>query len=139
MQKSITSPSAAMHSTDDDYVTSQPNTITKTAAKAHTLHCGRAGCPGVIVYDAGTDWPTVSCLMNDHALVCKGGRYGLTNLPPRSDVHSAQHALCPPRLVPASWGIHGSNRDEVIAGGSGQRINEDQRKQELENDEDHQA
>ncbi|KAG2743447.1 hypothetical protein P692DRAFT_20838319 [Suillus brevipes Sb2] len=110
MQKSIASPSAAMHSTDNDCVTSQPNTTKQTAAQAHTLYCGRAGCPVVVAYDVGTDWPTVSGLINDHALVCKGGLYGLANSPPRSDAHSTQHALCPPRLVPASWGIHGCNR-----------------------------
>ncbi|KAG1771293.1 hypothetical protein EDD22DRAFT_842866 [Suillus occidentalis] len=48
--------------------------------------------------------------------------------------HSGQHALCPPRLVPTSWGIDNSNRNEVIADCSRERKNEDQRKQGLDND-----
>jgi hypothetical protein len=135
MQKSTASPSAAMKSTDNDCVASQYNTIKQTAAQTHTLMCGRAGCPVVFVYDVGTNWSTVSWLIDDHSLVCKGGLYGLADSPPRSDAHCAQHAMCPPQLVPASWGVNGGNRDEVIAGGSGQRKKEDQRKQDLENDE----
>ncbi|KAG1852148.1 hypothetical protein DFJ58DRAFT_630219, partial [Suillus subalutaceus] len=88
-------------------------------------------CPVVIVYDVGTDWPTVSCLVNDHSLVCKGGFYVLANSPPRSD---PQYALSPPQLVPESLGTNNGNRgDEVVASGR-KRRKEDHRKQELEND-----
>ncbi|KAG2350530.1 hypothetical protein BDR05DRAFT_954628 [Suillus weaverae] len=136
MQKSTASPSTAMQSTDNDCVASQHNDIKQTAAQTHTLICGRAGCPVVFVYAVGTDWPTVSCLINNHSPVCKGGFYGLAHSPPRSDTHGAQHALSSPQLLPESSDINNGNRnDEVIAGGSKQRKKEYQRKQELENDE----
>ncbi|KAG2035280.1 hypothetical protein BDR03DRAFT_963143, partial [Suillus americanus] len=135
MQKSTASPSAAVQLTDNDCVASQPNTIKQTAAQTHTLNCGRAGCPVVIVYDVGTDWPTVNCLVNNHSLVCKGGLYVLANSPPRSDSHDPQYALSPPQLIPESSDIDDDKRnDEVVAGGR-KRRKEDQRKQELENDE----
>ncbi|KAG1811212.1 uncharacterized protein BJ212DRAFT_1302098 [Suillus subaureus] len=136
MQKSTASPSAAVQSTGNDCVASQPNDIKQTAAQTHTLTCGRAGCPVVIVYDVGTDWPTVNCLVNDHSQVCKGGLYVLANSPPRSDEHDPQYALSPPQPVPESSGANNGNRDnEVIAGSGQRRKKEDQRKQELENDE----
>ncbi|KAG2340688.1 hypothetical protein BDR05DRAFT_966556 [Suillus weaverae] len=103
------------------------------AAEPYTLDCGRAGCPVVFVYDVGTDWDTVSRLVNDHSLVCKGGLYGLARSPPRSDMHGAQHALSPPQPAPVNFG--GSHDNEVIAGGTKQRKNEDERKQDLEDDE----
>ncbi|KAG1829585.1 hypothetical protein EV424DRAFT_1380021 [Suillus variegatus] len=136
MQKSTASPSAAVQLTDNDCVTSQYNTIKQTTAQTHTLICGRAGCPVVFVYDVGTDWPTVSCLINDHSSVCKGGFYRLNHSPPRCDTHDAQQTLSPPQLAPENSGVNNSNRnDKVIAGGSKRRKKEDQRKQELENDE----
>ncbi|KAG2338405.1 hypothetical protein BDR05DRAFT_969228, partial [Suillus weaverae] len=101
------------------------------AAETYTLNCGRAGCPVIFIYSVGTDWDTVSCLVNDHALVCKGGLYELARSPPRSDTHGAQHALSPPQPAPVNFGSN--HNDEVIAGG--QRKSEDERKQELENDE----
>ncbi|KAG1768919.1 hypothetical protein EV702DRAFT_1049897 [Suillus placidus] len=103
------------------------------ATETYTLNCGRAGCPIIFVYNVGTDWHTVSCLVNDHALVCKGGLYELAHSPPRSNMHSAQHALSPPPPAPVNFG--GNHDDEVIAGGTKQRKNEDERKQELEDDE----
>ncbi|KAG2036242.1 hypothetical protein BDR03DRAFT_960107, partial [Suillus americanus] len=134
MQKPTASPSAAMQSTGNDCVASQPNKIKQTAAQTHTLTCGRAGCPVVIVYDVGTDWPTVSCLVNDHSLVCKGGFYVLANSPPRSDTHDPQYALSPPQLIPESSGINNGKRDDEVGGGR-KRRKEDQRKRGLENDE----
>ncbi|KAG1821998.1 uncharacterized protein BJ212DRAFT_1335118 [Suillus subaureus] len=108
MQKSTASPSAVVQSSDYDCVTSQRNnSIKQTTAQTHTLNCGRYRCPVVFVYAVGTDWPTVSRLLNDHSL-----------------------------SVPESLGTnHGNRDDEVIAGGSKRRKKEDQRKQELENDE----
>ncbi|KAG1883438.1 hypothetical protein F4604DRAFT_1617903 [Suillus subluteus] len=124
-----------MQSTGNDCVASQPNDIKQTAAQTHTPACGRAGCPVVIVYGVGTDWPTVSRLLNDHSLVCKGGLYLLANSPPRSDPHDPQYAISPPQGIPESSGIDKGNRgDEVVAGGR-KRRKEDRRKQELENDE----
>ncbi|KAG1834643.1 hypothetical protein DFJ58DRAFT_216630 [Suillus subalutaceus] len=83
-----------------------------------------------------TDWPTVSRLLNDHSLVCKGGLYVLADSPPRSDAHDAQYVLSPPQVIPESSGINNGYRDdEVVAGGRVRRRKEDQRKQELENDE----
>ncbi|KAG1808343.1 hypothetical protein EV424DRAFT_1350373 [Suillus variegatus] len=77
MQESTASPSAAVQSTDNDCIASQPNPIKQTTAQTHTLICGRAGRPVVFVYEVGTDWLTVSCLTNDHSSVYKGGFYGL--------------------------------------------------------------
>jgi hypothetical protein len=135
MQKSIATPSAAVQSTDNDCIASQYNDINKTTAKTHTLNCGRARCPAVFVYAVGTDWPTVSRLIDDHSLVCKGGLYMLANSPPRADTDDPQYALNPAQLVPKSLGINHCNRDEVIASISKRRKKEDQRKQELEDDE----
>ncbi|KAG1776963.1 hypothetical protein EV702DRAFT_1197630 [Suillus placidus] len=102
-----------MQSSDNDFVASQHNDIKQTAAQTHTLICGRAGCPVIFVYAVGTDWPTVSCLINDHSPVCKGGFYGLAqSSPPRSDTHGAQHALSPPQLLPESLGINNGNRND---------------------------
>ncbi|KAG1775932.1 hypothetical protein EV702DRAFT_407466 [Suillus placidus] len=132
MQKSTASPSTAGQSTDNGYVASQLNIAKKMAAEPYTLDCGRAGCPVVFVYDVGTDWDTVSCLVNHHSLVCKGGLYGLAHSPPRSDTHGAQHAPSPPQpAAPVNFG--GNHNDEVIAGA--QRRNDDERKQDLEDDE----
>ncbi|KAG1775975.1 hypothetical protein EV702DRAFT_1198885 [Suillus placidus] len=102
------------------------------AAEPYTLDCGRAGCPVIFVYDVGTDWDTVSCVVNDHTLVCKGGLYELARSPPRFDTHGAQHALSPPQPA-APVNLGGNHNVEVIAGG--QRRNEDERKQDLEDDE----
>ncbi|KAG1843131.1 hypothetical protein DFJ58DRAFT_916027 [Suillus subalutaceus] len=88
MQKSTTSPSAAMYSTDNDCVTSQHNIIEQTAAPTHTLNCGRHGCPVVFVYDDGTDWPTINCLIDEHYPVCTGGFYELAHsYPPFQHPH----------------------------------------------------
>ncbi|KAG2153727.1 uncharacterized protein EDB93DRAFT_1134344 [Suillus bovinus] len=121
MQQSTPSPSAAMQSTNNDCVASQYPTINETTAQTHMLPCGRAGCPVVFVYGDGTDWPTVSRLINDHSPVCRGGFYGLNHAPPRSNT---QQALMPAQLAPKS-----------IAGGRKRRKKEDERKQELEDDE----
>jgi hypothetical protein len=117
-----------MQSTNNDCVASQPTTINETAAQAHTIYCVRAGCPVVVVYEVGTDWRTFSCLIDDHARVCKGGPYGLANSPPRPN------ALRPPRPAPARRGTHSGNRDKAIANRK-QRKKEHQRKQELDEDE----
>ncbi|KAG2094282.1 hypothetical protein BD769DRAFT_1519205 [Suillus cothurnatus] len=132
MQKSTASPSAVVQSTDNGCVASQPKVINQTIAQTHTLHCGRAGCPVVFVYDVGTDWPTVNRLVNDHSLVCDGGFFVLANSPPRADAHDAQYASNPPQLVSESLGIHNGNG--TTPRGS-KRRKEDQRIQELENDE----
>jgi hypothetical protein len=134
MHKSTASPLAAVRSTNNDCVASQPNTIKQTAAQAHTVYCVRAGCPTVVVCGVETNWRTVSCLINDHALVCKGGPYGLANPPPQSDIHSAQNVLRPPRPALAR-GIHGGNSSKAIANRRKQHKKEFQRKQELEDDE----
>jgi hypothetical protein len=135
MHQSIISPSAAVRSTNNDCVASRHNTINETTAQTHTVYCVRAGCPVIAVYDVGTDWRTVSCLINDHALVCKGGLRGPANSPPPSDAHSAQYALRSPRPAPASWGIHGGNRGKAIPNRRKKHKKEHQRKQELEADE----
>ncbi|KAG2118499.1 hypothetical protein BD769DRAFT_1641760 [Suillus cothurnatus] len=136
MQKSTATPSADVQSTDNDCIASQFDDTHKTTAKTHTLNCGRSRCPAAFVYAVGTDWPTVSRLINDHALVCKGGLYVLANSPPRADKDDPQYALSPAQLVPKSSGINNCNRDdEVIASISKRRKKEDQRKQELEDDE----
>ncbi|KAG2153735.1 uncharacterized protein EDB93DRAFT_1134451 [Suillus bovinus] len=124
MNNTTPSPSAAMQSTNNDCAASQHHTINQTTAQTHMLPCGRAGCPTVFVYGVGTNWPTVSCLISDHSLVCKGGLYGLNHAPPRSDTREAQQALSPAQLAP-----------ESIAGGRKRRKKEDERKQELEDDE----
>ncbi|KAG1883441.1 hypothetical protein F4604DRAFT_291844 [Suillus subluteus] len=135
MQKSTASPSAVVQSTSNDCIASQCNDIKQTAAQIHTLNCGRSRCQVVFVYAEGTDWPTVSCLLDDHSLVCKGGLYLLANSPPRSDPYDPQYAINPPQVIPESLGIDKGNRgDEVVAGGR-KRRKEDQRKQELEDDE----
>ncbi|KAG1772815.1 hypothetical protein EDD22DRAFT_384124 [Suillus occidentalis] len=124
IHKSTASPSAAMRSTNNDCVISQYNNILKTAAKIHTLMCGRTGCPVVFIDDVGTDWRTVSCLINDHSVVCNGGLYKLANAPCQSDAHSAQIALRASRLIPASWDTRSGNRDKAIADRSKQRKKE---------------
>ncbi|KAG1781570.1 hypothetical protein EV702DRAFT_593886 [Suillus placidus] len=137
MQRSTTSPFAAVHSTVDDFIASQRHNIHKTPARAHRLqYCGRAGCTAVFVYVDGTDWPTVNRLVNDHYLVCTGHFYGLAASHPPSDTHGLQHAPSSPQLAPESWGVNNGNRDndEVIAGPSNQRQNEDERIETLEND-----
>ncbi|KAG1799733.1 uncharacterized protein HD556DRAFT_61549 [Suillus plorans] len=98
MQESTASPSAAVQSTDNDCIASQLNPIKQTTAQTHTLIRGRAGCPVVLVYEVGTDWLTVSCLINDHSSVCKGGFHGLSHSPPRCNTQDAQHMLSPPQL-----------------------------------------
>ncbi|KAG2153720.1 uncharacterized protein EDB93DRAFT_1134279, partial [Suillus bovinus] len=124
MQQSTPSPSAAMQSTSNDCVASRNPTIKQTTARTHMLPCGRVGCPVVFVYGDGTDWPTVSRLINGHSPVCKGGFYGLNHAPPRSDKHDAQQGLSSPQLAP-----------RIIAGGSKRRKKENERKQELQDDE----
>ncbi|KAG1834645.1 hypothetical protein DFJ58DRAFT_710690, partial [Suillus subalutaceus] len=124
-----------MQPSDNDCVASQCNDKNKTAPKTHTLNCGRYRCPVVFVYAVDTDWPTVSRLLNDHSLVCKGGLYVLADSPPRSDTHDAQYVLSPPQVVHESLGIDNGNRDDEVVAGGRKRRKEDQRKQELENDE----
>ncbi|KIK39241.1 hypothetical protein CY34DRAFT_14527 [Suillus luteus UH-Slu-Lm8-n1] len=102
------------------------------AAQAHTVCCVRAGCPVIGVCGVGTDWRTVSCLVNDHALVYKGGLRGPANPPLRSDAHSAQITLRPPRLTPARCGIQGG---KATTGRRKKYRKESERKQELEDDE----
>jgi hypothetical protein len=132
-KKTVARPSATMQSTDNDCVASQRNDAKKMTTETHMLNCGRFGCPVVFIYDVDTDWPTVSCFLNDHSLVCKGGFYGLSHLPPRANIHDA---LSPPLLAPESLGVKTSNcEDEVGAGGCKRRRKEDKRKQELEDDE----
>ncbi|KAG1780954.1 hypothetical protein EV702DRAFT_1076529 [Suillus placidus] len=116
-------PSTAGQSTDNGCVASQPNNIKKMAAETYTLNCGRAGCPASFHLRLASSMTT--------RLVCKGGLYELARSPPRSDTHGAQHALSPPQPAPVNFG--GNHNDEVIVGG--QRKNEDERKQELEDDE----
>jgi hypothetical protein len=136
MQRTTASPSTIMQSTDNDCVASQCNDINKTAAKTHTQSCGRFGCPTIFVYAVDTDWPTVSRLINDHSMVCKGGFYRLSHLPPRAETHDIQNAPSPPPPAPESLGIEtGGRDDEVSAGGCKQRRKEDKRKEELEGDE----
>ncbi|KAG2041123.1 hypothetical protein BDR03DRAFT_947076 [Suillus americanus] len=130
MQKSTTSPSAAMYSTDNDCVASQHNTTEKTTAPSHTLNCGRHDCPVVFVYDNGTDWPTINCLIEEHYPVCTGGFYELALSYPPSDTHSTPNAPSPPQLAPESLGS-----DEIIAGPSKRRKKKGERKEDLENDE----
>ncbi|KAG2071842.1 hypothetical protein BDR04DRAFT_1097872 [Suillus decipiens] len=135
MQRSTASPSAAVQSADNDCIASQCNDTNKTPAQIYTLNCGRSRCPVIFVYDVGTDWPTVSRLLDDHWLVCRGGFYELSHLPPRSDPNDPQYALSPPQLGPSQLGIDNSDRDDqVIAGGRKWR-KEGQRRQKLENDE----
>jgi hypothetical protein len=136
MQRSTASPSTIMQSADNDCVASQNNDTNKTAAKTHTQSCGRFGCPAIFVYAVGTDWPTVSRLINDHSLVCMGGFYRLSHLPPRANPHDIPHTPSPPPPAPESLGVETSNReDEVSAGGCKRRRKEDKRKEELEDDE----
>ncbi|KAG1765765.1 hypothetical protein EDD22DRAFT_879692 [Suillus occidentalis] len=132
MHKPTPSPSAAMRSTNNDCVASQLNTTNEMAAQAHTVCCVRAGCPVVVVCGVRTDWRAVSCLIGDHALVYKGGFHGPANPPPQSDAHSAQYALCPPRLTPASCGVQGG---KATTGRRKKYRKEPERKQELEEDE----
>jgi hypothetical protein len=135
MQRSTPNPSATMQS-DNDCVASQHNDTNKTTAKTHTLNCGRFGCPVIFVYDVGADWPTVSCIINEQSLVCKGGFYMLSHSPPHANTQDTQHALSPPPLVPESLGVETNNReDEISAGGCKRRRKEDKRKEELEDDE----
>jgi hypothetical protein len=124
--------------TTNDCVASRSNTIKQTAAQAHTIYCVEAGCPAVTVHGVGTDWRTVSCLVHDHALVYKGGLRGPANPPPRSDTHSAQIALRPPRSAPASCATQGNNgktRGKATRRRRGKYQKEPQRKQGLEEDE----
>ncbi|KAG2032558.1 hypothetical protein BDR03DRAFT_747402 [Suillus americanus] len=135
MQRSTANPSAAVQSSDNNCIASQCNDTNKTADETHTLNCGRSRCPVVFVYAAGTDWPTVSQLLNDHSLVCKGGLYVHANTPPRADKHDAQYAIIPPQPIPEGSGINNGNRDDEVVAGGRKRRKEDKRKQELENDE----
>jgi len=136
MQKSTIIPSAAMYSTDNDCIASQHSIREQTAAPTHTLNCGRQGCPVVFVYDDGTDWPTINCLIDEHYLVCKGGLYELALSYPPSDTHSTPNMPSPPQLAPKSLGSNdGHHNDEVIAGPSKRKKKEGERKEELENDE----
>ncbi|KIK39222.1 hypothetical protein CY34DRAFT_14512 [Suillus luteus UH-Slu-Lm8-n1] len=106
--------------------------MTQMAAQAHTMNCVRAGCPVVVVHGVGTDWSTVSCLINDRTLVCKSKLRGPANPPPRSSAHSAQIAMRPPRLTPASCGAQSG---KATTGHRKKYKKEPQRKQELEDDE----
>ncbi|KIK44857.1 hypothetical protein CY34DRAFT_10735 [Suillus luteus UH-Slu-Lm8-n1] len=127
-----------MRSTNNDCVASQPTSMKQTAAQAHTIYCVRAGGPVVVVHGVGTDWRTVSCLVNDHVLVSKGGLRGSANAPPRSGAHSTQITPRPPHPAPASCGVQGGNGDNCDKATTGRRKKykkEPQRKQELEDDE----
>ncbi|KAG1728913.1 hypothetical protein EDB19DRAFT_136887 [Suillus lakei] len=136
MQTSTTSPSAAMHSTYNDCVASQSNNINQTAIDTYTIDCGRHGCPAVFVYKVGTDWLTVSRVINGHYPVCTGGSYGLDPLYLHCHTHGAPNKPSPRQLAPVSSCANDSNRDDfIIAGSSERRKKEDERKEELENDE----
>ncbi|KIK45258.1 hypothetical protein CY34DRAFT_10542 [Suillus luteus UH-Slu-Lm8-n1] len=125
-----------MQSTGNNGVASQRNDTNKTAAKTHTLNCGRFGCSTAFVYAASTDWPTVSRAISDHSLVCKGGFSTLSNSPPRADTHGTQDAPSSPPLAPESLGVENGNcEDEVGAGSCRRGIKEGKRKRELEEDE----
>ncbi|KAG1872068.1 hypothetical protein C8R48DRAFT_696668 [Suillus tomentosus] len=136
MQISTTSPSAAMYSTNNDRVASQNHTTHKTPTCTYTIHCGRSECPAVFVYDDGTDWPTVNCLVDDHYLVCTGRFHGLSPSRPPTDTQGSQYAPSLTQLTPGSWSVHNGNRDDFIIGSSSKRRQtEDERKEDLENDE----
>ncbi|KIK37012.1 hypothetical protein CY34DRAFT_15991 [Suillus luteus UH-Slu-Lm8-n1] len=138
MHKSTPSPSAAVRSINNDCVASRSNTIKQTAAQAHTIDCVRAGCAVVDVHGVGTDWCTVNCLIDDHALIWKGRLRKPANPPPQSDAHSAKIAPRPPRIAPASRGAQGNNsnnRGKGTRGPRGKYQKEPERKQGLEEDE----
>jgi hypothetical protein len=127
-----------MQLTGNDCTASQYNDTNQTAAKTHTLSCGRFGCQTVFVYAVGTNWPTVNRVISDHSLVCKGGFYMPSHSPPHADTHNTQNAPSPPPLAPEGLSVENSNRDdEVSAGGHKRRKRrkENKRKQELEEDE----
>ncbi|KAG1720640.1 hypothetical protein EDB19DRAFT_1776006, partial [Suillus lakei] len=141
-----------------DRVASQANISRQTTALTYTLNCGRSGCPVVFVFEVGTDWRTLSRLIDRHNPVCTGGLYGLDLPRPPSDTHSAQnapsppllapgssclhngnhsaqHAPSPPLLVPESSGLHnGNHNNEVVVLSSKQRTKEDKRREKLESD-----
>jgi hypothetical protein len=123
-----------MRSINNDCVASQSTTITQTAVQACTVYCVRAGCPVVAGYGVGTDWRTVSCLIEDHARVYEGGPYGLATPPPPSATHRAQRAPRRPRHIPTKRGTRSTKRDKPIAERK-ERQNDDQRKRGLEEDE----
>ncbi|KAG2749011.1 hypothetical protein P692DRAFT_201805410 [Suillus brevipes Sb2] len=110
--------------------------MNQTTAQACTLYCVRAGCPVGVVHGVGTDWRTVSCFLDDHARVCKGGPDGLANPPPPppSTTHLLQRAPRRPRHNPAKRGTRSTKRDKPIAERK-ERQNDDQRKRDLEEDE----
>lgn len=136
MQRSTTGPSATVHSTDDDCVASQSNTINQTAALTHASNCGRPGCTAVFVYSGATDWPTVNRLVNEHYPVCTGGIRGLAFSYPPSNTHSTPKTPSPSQLAPESLGSDNGHRDNfIIAGHSKRRKGEGERKEDLENDE----
>ncbi|KAG2058540.1 hypothetical protein BDR06DRAFT_1004244 [Suillus hirtellus] len=82
----------------------------------YTIHCGRSECPAVFVYDDGTDWPTVNCLIDDHYL-------------------GSQYMPSLAQLTPRSWGVNNGNHDDfIIRSSSKWRQKEDERKEDLEND-----
>ncbi|KAG1750716.1 hypothetical protein EDB19DRAFT_1676582 [Suillus lakei] len=156
MQNSTTSPSTAMNSTDIDFVASQQEQYTQTAARTCTLPCPN-GCPIVLVYDARADWPTVSRLGGEHWKVCRNSfarllpahhcydtsgehwkvyqnsSYRCPN--PSYDTSDARDTPNPSELAPESLSGHNGNREgEVIAGSSNRRKTEGERKEKLEND-----
>jgi hypothetical protein len=104
-----------MQPTDNDCIASRDNNTNKTAAKTHTLNCGRFGCSTIFVYAVDTDWPTVSRLISEHSLVCKGGFYTLSNSLPRADTHDTQHAPSSPPLAPESLGVENSHCDDEVS------------------------
>ncbi|KAG1734150.1 hypothetical protein EDB19DRAFT_1911255 [Suillus lakei] len=123
-----------MHS-DDDCVASRNNNTQKTATQTYAIYCGRQGCAVVFLYEVGTDWPTVSRLINEHWHACTNGTDVVAPPYPRSDTYGTQHTPNPPQLAPESWSVEDVNHDKVIAGRRKQNKNEDQRREELENDE----
>ncbi|KAG2074813.1 hypothetical protein BDR04DRAFT_1092384 [Suillus decipiens] len=123
MQKSTTSPSVCIYSTDNDCIASQHITIQKTPACTYTIHCVRHDCPAVFVYGNGINWPTVNCLV-DTILSVQGNSMGSLLAPSHShtlDGHSSQHAPSPPQLTPESCGIDNEFMASYLSGAANVR------------------
>ncbi|KAG1717851.1 hypothetical protein EDB19DRAFT_2046967 [Suillus lakei] len=104
-----------MHS-DDNCVASRNNNGQKTATQTYAIYCGRQGCAVVFLYEVGTDWPTVSRLINEHWHACTNGTDVVAPPYPRSDTYGTQHTPNPPQLAPESWSMEDGNHDKAIAG-----------------------
>ncbi|KAG1738524.1 hypothetical protein EDB19DRAFT_895717 [Suillus lakei] len=121
-----------------DRATTQSAAIAKAAAsRTYTYKCGR--CHAAIKYDAHTDWPTVSLLVNEHYFNCpmKLNFYG-ESVPSHtpSETNDTRNAPSPLQDSDENLDVTDSNHDnQFIAGCSKQRKSEAQRKQELEDDE----